>query len=394
VTLADVVTVRHTAAMDAEPLPSDGRVALRRWQRSDAAAVRAMCADELSQRWTVHLPSPYTLDDAVRYVAEIVPAGWATRQEFAFAVTDAANAEVIGSISLRDRGDGIGEVGYLTAPAARGQGVATAALRLMVGWGFAELGLERIEWQAKVGNAASRRVAERAGFRVEGMKRGGLPSRGGGRIDGWYGALLRGDPAYGVPTEPLLPPRLITERLLLRPVDGADVDPITECCQDATIARWLPHLPSPYTTADAEAFVAGQAGSPWNGSFDLAVTERRTGRLVGMMGMFGYRRRSAQAEVGYWIDSRARGLGYATEGVRALAAWGLQEQGLHRVTLTADVDNTASRRVAEKAGFTEEGRARETALDRNGSWRSLVNYARVAGDVVGAASSRATVGSA
>jgi RimJ/RimL family protein N-acetyltransferase len=77
-----------------------------------------------------------------------------------------------------------------------------------------------------------------------------------------------------------------------------------------------------------------------------------------------------------------------------LAAWGLQEQGLHRVTLTADVDNAASRRVAEKAGFTEEGRARETALDRNGSWRSLVNYARVAGDVVGAASSRATVGSA
>ena len=64
-----------------------------------------------------------------------------------------------------------GEIGYVVGPAARGRGVATRALRLLTAWGFAQLGLERIELWIDTANAGSERVAERAGYLREGVLR-------------------------------------------------------------------------------------------------------------------------------------------------------------------------------------------------------------------------------
>ena len=64
-----------------------------------------------------------------------------------------------------------GEIGYLVAPAARRRGVATRAVTLLTDWGFSELGLERIELWIDTANAASERVAERAGYLCEGILR-------------------------------------------------------------------------------------------------------------------------------------------------------------------------------------------------------------------------------
>lgn len=77
----------------------------------------------------------------------------------------------------------------MTAPVARGRGYLSAALVALSAWGFSTLGLARIEWKANVGNTASRRAAEKAGFLVEGTARGGVQHRGE-RVDVWVGALL------------------------------------------------------------------------------------------------------------------------------------------------------------------------------------------------------------
>jgi RimJ/RimL family protein N-acetyltransferase len=58
--------------------------------------------------------------------------------------------------------------------------------------GFEELGLERIEWRAVVGNEGSRRVAEKAGFTVEGVRRR-LRHGHDGRVDQWIGSLFPED---------------------------------------------------------------------------------------------------------------------------------------------------------------------------------------------------------
>ena len=100
-------------------------------------------------------------------------AGWLDASRAGFAIRAAAGGEVIGfaayvNLDLEARQ---GEVGYAIAPAARGRGAASRAVDLLTRWGFDALGLERIELWIDVRNAASARVAERCGYRLDGVLR-------------------------------------------------------------------------------------------------------------------------------------------------------------------------------------------------------------------------------
>ncbi len=86
-------------------------------------------------------------------------------------------------------------VGYWLAPEARGRGVATRALRLAVAWAFAERGVELLELLAEPENEPSCRVAERGGFRREGVLRRYLPTPRG-RRDVVIFSLLRDELPY------------------------------------------------------------------------------------------------------------------------------------------------------------------------------------------------------
>ncbi len=178
------------------PLPdpvtlTDGRLLLRLPQQGDAPAIAEACQDETLARW-VPVPVPYRLEDAIGFVASR-PDAWADeRGEMTFAVTAAADGRLLAMVGLHAGDPTMREIGYWTAPWARGQGVMTAAARLVCGYAFDVLGLERVEWQARVGNDASRRVAEKLGFTMEGTCRRRLLHRGE-RVDGWIGGLLRGE---------------------------------------------------------------------------------------------------------------------------------------------------------------------------------------------------------
>jgi RimJ/RimL family protein N-acetyltransferase len=72
------------------------------------------------------------------------------------------------------------------------------------------------------------------------------------------------------------------------------------------------------------------------------------------------------AEIGYGVRGDQRGGGFATEALMALARWALTEGGMQRVWLTANTDNPASIRVAEKAGFLREGTLRRAGAEEDG----------------------------
>ena len=76
--------------------------------------------------------------------------------------------QVVGLLLLEDIADGSATVGYYIASAARGRGVATAAVRALVQVAQQDLGLLRLVADIDPGNVASRRVAERNGFRAVG----------------------------------------------------------------------------------------------------------------------------------------------------------------------------------------------------------------------------------
>jgi RimJ/RimL family protein N-acetyltransferase len=152
-----------------DPPLSDGVVALRAWHDDDAPAVVEMCDDALAARFT-SVPVPYSEADAREWLAG--QAGPLTAgSAIAFAIVQPPGDRPLGSIGLRLGEHAVGEVGYLTAPAARGQGLMPRALDLMTRWAFAELGLARVQLLTHPENRASQRVAEKAGFQREGLLR-------------------------------------------------------------------------------------------------------------------------------------------------------------------------------------------------------------------------------
>jgi RimJ/RimL family protein N-acetyltransferase len=98
--------------------------------------------------------------------------GWRDGSCAGFAIRDAAG-DAVGFVAYvkLDLDGAQGELGYVVAPAARGRGVASRAVGLLTEWGLAELGLHRVELRIDPANAASSRVAERNGYRLEGVLR-------------------------------------------------------------------------------------------------------------------------------------------------------------------------------------------------------------------------------
>jgi RimJ/RimL family protein N-acetyltransferase len=165
-----IIGVRRIV-LPAEPLVY-GPTALRGWRESDIHALVDACRDPDIVRWT-RVPERYGETDARAYLlqrSDAIQAGSAAP----FAIVSAADDErLLGSISLMrfDWRHLRAEVGYWLAREARGAGHATRAVRLICRWGFRSLELERIELFAATTNAASQQVAERGGFRREGVLR-------------------------------------------------------------------------------------------------------------------------------------------------------------------------------------------------------------------------------
>ncbi|GHB42075.1 acetyltransferase [Streptomyces cirratus] len=178
------------------------RLHLRPFAPSDEDEVYAAAQDPAIQRWTL-VPSPYEREHARGFVRETVPDGWRDDKAYTFAVRLGARGPLVAAVGVHVRGPGSYEIGYWTAGEHRGRGYMGEALRAVARWTFTEVGAVRLEWRAEAGNLASRAVAEKVGFRFEGLLRAGL-LRGGTARDCWVGALLPSD--LGLPSAlPYLP---------------------------------------------------------------------------------------------------------------------------------------------------------------------------------------------
>ncbi len=145
---------------------SDGQISLRPFSPADAAAVTAACQDPEISRWTSAIPWPYGEDDARNWIASH-PKEWESGASAPFAITDASGELLLGSVGLHDvdRAHRDAAIGYWVAKEARGNNVATRAVVLATDWAFTRFGLEALDLLTKLGNAASERVAEKAGYR-------------------------------------------------------------------------------------------------------------------------------------------------------------------------------------------------------------------------------------
>ncbi|MFE0582997.1 GNAT family N-acetyltransferase [Streptomyces sp. NPDC058874] len=167
------------------------RLVLGPFAPEDAPEVYAACQDPDIQRWN-EVPSPYGHAHADTWVNETVPAGWREDTAYSFAVRLRPPGPLVAALGVHPRGESVFEVGFWAVKEHRGRGYVTEAVGAAARWAFAELGAGRLEWRAEPGNAASRAVAEKAGFRMEGILRAGISHRGTLR-DCRVGGLLPSD---------------------------------------------------------------------------------------------------------------------------------------------------------------------------------------------------------
>ena len=152
----------------------DGRLHLRPWRDDDADRLFEAARESVASvgRWLPWCHPDYQRHEAVAWVARCRE-GWHAGEHAALPIFDAAGAELLGAVGLNqfNRAHRIANLGYWVRQSRHGQGIATAACRLAAGFGFAQLGLARIEIVVLPDNHASRRTAEKLGAQFEAIAR-------------------------------------------------------------------------------------------------------------------------------------------------------------------------------------------------------------------------------
>jgi RimJ/RimL family protein N-acetyltransferase len=106
--------------------------------------------------------------------------------------------------------------------------------------------------------------------------------------------------------------------------------------------------------------------------FQFAVTLKPTGQLIGNCGVRRNTPETHEGDIGYELDPRFWGKGYATEAGRAVLDFGFSQLRLHRISAWCIAENSGSARVLEKLGMRQEGRLREHDYFKDRWWDILV----------------------
>jgi [ribosomal protein S5]-alanine N-acetyltransferase len=156
------------------------------------------------------------------------------------------------------------------------------------------------------------------------------------------------------------PPSIGTARLRLRAFRAADAETVQRLAGDRNVADTTLNIPHPYEDGLAEKWISNHRD--WFDRRQQAVFAiTLPGPPETLIGAVELRieREDKRGELGYWVGTPYQRQGYATEAARALAQFGFEAWGLHRVTARCFSRNRASQRVLQKIGMAHEGRLRQ-----------------------------------
>ena len=151
----------------------------------------------------------------------------------------------------------------------------------------------------------------------------------------------------------------------LRNLEFSDAEWITRACQDEEVQRWT-KVPRPYTREHAEAFIKNKNGelAAW------AIIDSRSQEPVGMIGI--HHVINGVASIGYWVAPWGRKSGAASTALQIIPTLARRVGKAHTLQATIAETNTASRRTAERAGFTLFGDSADLCPDGSASAKALI----------------------
>ena len=143
--------------------------------------------------------------------------------------------------------------------------------------------------------------------------------------------------------------------------------------------EWMPWCHPDYSIEESKTFIS-DCIKCWEEKtrFAFAVFDKKTGLYLGGVGLNQFNTQHNFANLGYWIRSSQTGRGVATVATLLAAEFGFSDLGLSRVEIVIATGNTASLRVAEKAGAVKEGILRNRLILHNHSYDAYM-YSLIAG---------------
>ncbi|MFD3540593.1 GNAT family N-acetyltransferase [Streptomyces sp. NPDC058662] len=167
--------------------------------------------------------------------------------------------------------------------------------------------------------------------------------------------------------------------LELRPWHVSDADALVAAAQEPTIRQWNRLFVTSQTEARSHI---ERMHERWHTeqSAIWAIARPGGGQALGLIGWGDIDLNGGSAEILYWILPAGRGRGIMVEATQRVTRWAFDELGLRRLRLCHSVANSASCRVAAKAGFALEGTMRSALLHEDG-WHDEHLHAVVHGDI-------------
>lgn len=154
---------------------------------------------------------------------------------------------------------------------------------------------------------------------------------------------------------PITEAELITERLVLRTLRAEEAPQLAALIGHWDIIKWLTVVPWPYTEQHAHDFIAQsiKVNASLAAPSRFAITARESGTILGHIGIkyMDENPKADEMELGYWLGLPHQGFGYAAESIAAITAHGFAAFGLARIFACTRLDNAASRRALETAGY-------------------------------------------
>jgi RimJ/RimL family protein N-acetyltransferase len=181
-------------------------------------------------------------------------------------------------------------------------------------------------------------------------------------------------------TEPSERTLRVGDELEVRPWALEDADVILRAFADPAIRHYAGNLYD--TAADASRFVTSRTTSWAEGTGAAwAITSAGSGTILGHVGLHELDPGLHLAMIGYWLLPSARGRGVMTHALPVVSAYAFECLGLHRIELAHAVENAASCKVAERAGYAYEGTLRQSMrYPVDGRWSDEHLHARLATD--------------
>lgn len=170
---------------------------------------------------------------------------------------------------------------------------------------------------------------------------------------------------------------LITQRCIIRPFEGADMEDLFEIYRSEEICRFLLH--EAWTDENKEKqFKRKLVAKDLQQDKVLSLACELNGKVIGDIAVW-YTEMKETVEIGFVFHPDYGGQGYASESVRAVLEYLFKEVRVHRVQANMDARNLASAKLCERLGMRREAHFRQDFWSK-GEWTDSFIYGMLVED--------------